>query len=353
MTPVTSFTPLSDVSARLLGAVRAVAPQLLPVSEAAGLVVAHDILAPAPVPAVAVARRRGAAVTASEVVGASPYNPVMVQRAPRSVRPGDELAPPADAVIPKEAVSAIGALHEVGQAAYPGEGAVLPGGDLPAGAVVARAGETLSPPIMLALRLSGIEAVAVHRPVVALRAGAGVSPDAPDLAWLRSMLADAGCHLAESGLADLTILAERDLDAAAAGVDFADTAVLRLALNPGGEIALGGRAPAPVIGVPPRFDMLAGVFFALLLPLLAALTGRTLRTVTRPLTRKLASQVGFSDIALLRETVEGYEPLAVGEVTLSALLAADAVAVVDPDSEGAAAGAPLRATPLRMPFEPP
>ncbi len=59
----------------------------------------------------------------------------------------------------------------------------------------------------------------------------------------------------------------------------------------------------------------------------------------------------MTDLVLLAAAPEGWRPLATGQATLAALLAADAVALIDPDSEGLPAGALLAATPLREPFE--
>lgn len=350
MLPRTVLTPLSDAKALLLAALPAPVPQALPLGEVAGLVSAATILSPGPVPAHAIAQRRGVAVTAAELVGASPYAPVMLSVPPRTVLPGDALPPSRDAVLPRDAVSADGPFHEIGQPAYPGEGAVLSGADLAAGSAIVHAGGTLTSAVLLALRLAGIGEVSVLAPSVAVTSPDGEADASPDIGWLRATLSGAGCRLVAAKAAELIVEVTRDIDAAAASQS--TTRISGLALNPGGETAIDLGAPRPIVTLAPRFDAMAGVFLGVLLPFIAARTGRRLRNVTRPLTRKLVSQVGFTDIALLRDTGDGYEPLSVGRAPLAALLAADAAAIIDPASEGAAAGTPLDAIPLREPFEP-
>jgi molybdopterin biosynthesis enzyme len=57
-----------------------------------------------------------------------------------------------------------------------------------------------------------------------------------------------------------------------------------------------------------------------------------------PLTRKIASAVGVAELALLRMSSEGLEPLAVADLTLAALCAADAWLLVPAGREGYRAG---------------
>lgn len=332
-----TLTPVADMLSRLL-ADGAAAPSLVPVAEAVGLVAAVTVRAGHPLPAQAEALRRGIAVAASDVVGASPYAPALLASAPVEVGAGDTLPSGCDAVLPADALQSTGPLHEIGQSAYPGEDAVLAGGDLGSDTVIAAAGETVTREAVLALTLAGETAIAVRRPAVAVD---GPDPAVAGLsAWLRGSLTACGCRIAGDEPAALSIRIARDGGAGG------------LALNPGRDIRLGEGARGPVLVLPVRFDSVVAGFYALVLPVVAALTARRLRRIDRPLTRKLISQVGVADIALLRNTEAGYEPLTVGRITLSALLAADAVAVVDPFSEGAAAGDLLSATPLPELFEP-
>lgn len=338
MTSPTTLTPLADMLARLLARGGTVAPTRVPVGEAAGWVAAETMRADHPLPVGAQALRRGIAVAAPDVVGASPYTPVPLASAPVAVRAGDVLPPGCDAVLPADALQSTGPLHEISQAAYPGEDAILAGGDLGRGAVIVAAGETVTPAAVLALSLAGVAEVAVCRPAVTV--------DAEDPAfvalsgWLQTSLTACGCRIAVEEPAALAVRISRDGGSGG------------LALNPGRDIRLDEDAGTPTLVLPARFDSVVAGFHALVLPMVAALTGRRLRRIARPLTRKLVSQVGVCDIALLRTTEAGYEPLAVGRVALSSLLAADAVAVIDPFSEGSAAGDLFLAIPLQEPFEP-
>ena len=338
MTSLTTLTPLADMLACLLARGGAVAPTRLPVGEAVGCVAAETLRAGRPLPAEAQALRRGLAVAASDVVGASPYTPVPLASAPVAVRAGDALPPGCDAVLPADALQSTGLLHEISQAAYPGEDVVLAGGDIGAGAVILAAGETVTPAAGLALSLAGFDEVAVLRPAVAVDAR---GPDFAALSgWLQTSLTACGCRIAVEEPPALSVAISRDGGSGG------------LALNPGRDIGLDEGAGRPTLVLPARFDSVVAGFYALVLPMIAALTGRRLRRIARPLTRKLVSQVGVCDIALLRTTEAGYEPLAVGRVALSSLLAADAVAVIDPFSEGVAAGDLFFAIPLQQPFEP-
>lgn len=335
---VPPLTPLAGMLDRLLASAGEGMPATVPLTDAVGLVAAETVRAPHPIPARPQALRRGIAIASSAVVGATPYAPALLSEAPRAVAPGDILPDGCDAVLPADAVQSAGPLHEVGQAAYPGEDVVVAGGDLGAGAVIVAAGAAVTPAAVLGLSLAGRSSLAVRQPAIALRLPA---PGAKALAaWMATSLTQAGCRIVVDEPASLVVaLALSDRPGG-------------LALNPGRDVALDLSGPVPILEVPARIDQVAAAVFGLLMPLVASLTGRRLRVVKRPLTRKLVSQVGLSDVVLLRTVEAGYEPLSVGRITLAALLVADAVAIIDPSSEGAAAGDPLSAVPLIEPFEP-
>lgn len=335
---VPPLTPLAGMLDRLLASLRPVAPATVPLGEALGLVAAEAVLAPHPVPVRPQALRRGIAVASSAVVGATPYAPAILHEAPLAVRPGDTLPQGCDAVLPADAVQALGPLHEIGQAAYPGEDVIAAGGDLAAGSTIVGAGAILTPSLVLALAHVGRSTLAVRQASIAVQVRDSEGSLPGD--WLRETLGDSGCKVVTDQPADITVVIARSVEAGG------------LALNPSRDIGLDATGPCPVLTIPTRFDQVAAAWFAVLMPAVAALTGRRMRHLARPVTRKLVSQVGLSDIALLRTVEAGYEPLSVGRITLAALLAADAVAIVDPSSEGAAAGDLLPATPLLAPFEP-
>ncbi len=101
----------------------------------------------------------------------------------------------------------------------------------------------------------------------------------------------------------------------------------------------------PVFLVPDRLEAALAIWLMLLRPCLDRLTGTppAEAAIRGPLTRKIASTVGLTEVALLRRTPAGLEPVAVADLTLSAVAAADAWLAVPPNSEGFAAGATVEA----------
>ena len=82
--------------------------------------------------------------------------------------------------------------------------------------------------------------------------------------------------------------------------------------------------------------------------MLDRLSGRTARkTVTLPLARKIASQVGIAEIVLLEREDGAWITLAVGELSLYAIARAEAWLLVPGGSEGFAAGTLVDAYMLR------
>jgi hypothetical protein len=120
----------------------------------------------------------------------------------------------------------------------------------------------------------------------------------------------------------------------------------RLALNPAQSAFADVLDGIIHVHVPERLDGVVATFAALLLPILARLSGREIALETRPATRKLTSQIGMTDVALLARVTGGWEPLAVGDLPLWAVGAADAFALLPPDEEGLPAGAAVAATPF-------
>ena len=122
-----------------------------------------------------------------------------------------------------------------------------------------------------------------------------------------------------------------------------------LALAPGEGISLALRDGAAVLRLPPGFAPAVAACLAVLRPALdrAAGTSPAEPDAALPLARKIASRIGWSAIALL-DVVDGrFAPLTIGDVTVAAWARARAWALIPPESEGAPAGAVLRATWLR------
>jgi molybdopterin biosynthesis enzyme len=220
----------------------------------------------------------------------------------------------------------MGPLTEIVAAVAPGENARRAGEDGRRGDVLAEAGAVLGPLAVSAAITAGSREARVR--FVHLHVEAEESWAEPVLARLT------GVRL--STAADITLaLTDRP---SAGGTD--RLLAPGLALDPGDATQVVLRDAQPVILVPRRLDALLGVSLALLCPLVAHLTGQAPEAPWRraPLIRKLASRLGFTEVALLRETKGGLEPLALGSLSLSAMAAAEGWIALPPASEGLQAG---------------
>jgi molybdopterin molybdotransferase len=87
---------------------------------------------------------------------------------------------------------------------------------------------------------------------------------------------------------------------------------------------------------PPRLDTLVALVCAVVRPFVDHLAGRRPRPAWRcaPLSRKLSSAIGFTEVALVREVDGRLEPLGVGSATPSSLARSDGFVIIPPESEG-------------------
>lgn len=336
MSDAAPLIPVAEALAALMAGVAPPMPRALAVRGALGCVAAEAVLAPMAIPAGWIARRDGVAVASADLVGASAYSPALLSQMPVQVAAGQPLPPGADAVLPANAVQMAGGLFEIGQSAHPGENAMDAGADLAAGEPILMPGIVIEPGHRLALEAAGIAEVRIVRPRIAIVPAV----DSPALRWLAAQLETLGCRLAAPPDADLLIL----------GGDPGQGGRM-IALRPG-FCRLVEREGRSLLALPPRSDGVVAAFHALLLPLIARLTARRPAPVARPLTRKVSSMVGMTDLVLLREAAGSLEPLAVGEAPLVALLVATTAGLVPPESEGAAGGAPFEALLLDHPLAP-
>jgi molybdopterin biosynthesis enzyme len=311
-----------------IAAQRPLAARRVRLGEAAGLAFGETIRAGAPIPARARARRPGYAVAALDLVGAQAETPATLAPPPSRVAAGDAL-PAGDAILDPD-WAAPGAVFMATHGPAPGAGVRFAGEDAEAGTILARAGDAATPARLLALASAGRDGAAMRVPRF-------TTPEGPAATFLAATLAGWGCARVEDG-ADLAIV----FDAQAAP---------RLALEPGGACALAFAHGRARLSLAPTPEAAVGAL-ALLHPLVARWTGRIAAGSTRALTRKLVSTIGLSEVALLAVDGEGWRPLAVGDAPLSALLAADAFAVLAPGSEGAPAGAALTGYRFSAPFAP-
>jgi molybdopterin biosynthesis enzyme len=247
------------------------------------------------------------------------------------VVPGDTLPPGTDAVLAEDGVEHSGTGPEAIRPVGPGEGVRRPGHDGRAGTRIAQAGARLTARAALVAALAGIEAVAQRRPRVQV---ALADPAQAEFAarWMQGL----GARVV-TDTPDLLLRAT-------------EMHVPRLALAPG-DIAWLSRADGGlVLDLPHRFDGMVAALLVLGLPTLAALSGAVPRHDTRPLTRKVSSGLGLSDLVLLTDDAGGWCPAAPGHITLESLSQALAFALLPPESEGLPMGAPLAGVPLDQPF---
>ncbi len=330
------LTPVGDALQAIVPGIAPVPARTIAMADAAGAWLAEPLIVLAAVPTGPLALRTGLAVSSLEVAGASAQSPVMLARAPKRVAAGEALEAPSDAVIDEDAVTTAGAMHLVAETVSPGGHARLRGQDAAAGAVLMRSGQHLTPQAVLGCRLAGIDTASVRVAAISLAVD-----DAAQCEWLRRSLSALGCEIVAEGAAcHLRIVT-------------AHSGEPRLALQPGDTAWIARSSDGGVrIEVPWRFDGLIAAYAALVLPVLAKLLGLTPRAITLPLERKIASQIGMTELALLELRETTVRPLAVGDITLSAVASADAFALIPALSEGHAAGEPVVAIAFQCPFGP-
>jgi molybdopterin molybdotransferase len=171
--------PLADYLAGVLRGLRALPPLDLEITNAHGNVLAEDVIGPGPVPAFDHAAIDGYAARFDDISDAQPGRPVrlsvvgdLVASSWRPVRltPGTCFSVAAGALMPIAAdVIVPASLTDQGMAAvevfHPtkrGHGVRRAGDELPAGAVLARAGAYVTPPLVAVLAAAGIGHVVVR-----------------------------------------------------------------------------------------------------------------------------------------------------------------------------------------------
>lgn len=360
-----SLTPLDTALAVLLRGVRPVAPIELPLAEAVGCIAAGMPLLPA-YPPRDIAAVDGWALRANDLVGASSYSPLPLTELPAWVDAGDAMPAGCDCVIDADAVEMSGPLAQVLAEGVPGQGVGRAGGDTADRSPAATAGHPIDAAALLLARVAGIERLSVRRPrlrIVNVPGATATLQMITDLA--RAAGSDVIAH--EASTRDAASIAKA-LDVSVcdllltiggSGVGRADAAVTALAqrgaefahglaLQPGRTAAAGRLDKVPVLALPGAPGPALAVWFALALPLIDKMSARQpRRAVTLPLARKIASNVGIAEIALLAEEHKTWMPLAVGEWPLHAIARADAWLLIPASHEGFAAGEPVDAYLMR------
>ncbi|HEY8567155.1 MAG TPA: hypothetical protein VIL65_16780 [Beijerinckiaceae bacterium] len=333
-----ALTPLNLAVERLAAACPLAPVEELPLAEAVGLVLAERLVAE--VRSHPVALRAGWAVAAGDTSGASPYGPVPIGSPPIWVVPGDRLPEGADAVLPPDAAVTLAGPPAALAEAAPGEGARRQGEDAVPGTVLAPAGTPLDALDVAVAREAGLATARVRRPYLRLL-GDTAGGAAADL--VRARARALGAVIRDDGDAALAIVLS---GSAPPGFEPFFTG---LALRPGEPIAGGLIEGRPVLVVPPRVETALAAALVLLPALIAAMSGGRAepRAERGTLARKIASQVGLAEIALLSATEGGLEPTAVGDLSLAAMARATHFLLLGPESEGFPAGSTVDAVPLR------
>ncbi len=353
------------------------------VEDGLGRVTAVPVNAPAAIPSGPIALQDGWAVAAEETLGASPYAPALASTPPRRVGYGDFLPDFADAVLPLPNVVANPNSFEILSPAAPGEGMRARAGDLAEGEVIVTAGKTLKMLHIALLKLAGIENITVRIPRVRI-----LSQCDPG-GWLAAMVEREGAQsrieyshaLAADYLAQSLVEPDADLIIAIGFHGTRNTIVRAVELsgkmlfdsvavrpgeticcgtfnqkdgpdnassaNPGCRGIVNQTRPLPVLFIPGRMECVLTAWLLLVRPCLQGLAGMAAYDGVEerfPLARKIASMPGFSELALVRRVTSSnnktmlWEPLATGEITLSAIAHADAWLLVEAGCEGYAAG---------------
>ena len=339
--PANLAIPLDRVLARLLEGLAPLPPRRVPLAEAEGAVLAAPLLVPSPVPAAAIALRRGYAVASADTQGAGPYSPLPLPGLPALVGPGQALPDGADAVLPDDAVLIVGRGAEAQESATPGQWVRRIGEDAPAGAILRQAGEVLRATALALAQAAGISHCEIRRPRI-LMTGLG-SP----AARLISALARSAGAAQTNSLADADLVFAVGEPSDALGAHLGREALVvarRLALRPAEDGAVLRLGRMPVLLAPDRMADALALWLALALPVVRALAGASPPlSEVRSVTRKISSSVGLSELVLLRTTGRRFEPLGTGDLPLTAIGLAEAWAIMRPESEGLAAGEEIEA----------
>ncbi|MBB3974033.1 molybdopterin-binding protein [Hansschlegelia beijingensis] len=360
-----ALAPLDEALALLAGLASPVAATQVLSAAAIGRVSAADVLAPVDVPACRTALRDGWAADAASITGASPYAPVTPRRPPVWVEAGAPLPPGADVVLPPEAL--VG--REIMEDAPALDGVRNAGEEVRAGALLLVAGERLTPMRHAGLAAAGVTSIAIRAPRLRL-----IMTGAPAPAVGDALSAAIAALSAAAGASVETLAAPDDVEriAKAIGADGADAIFVvggtgegrtdrsaealgaagdlmlhGLALRPGETAGLGAAAGRPVLLSPGRPEAALAVFVALLRPLLGVLSGAGAPPTQRaPLTRKIASTIGLTEVVFVRRVDGGVEPLGGAGLPIAQLSRADGAVLVNPDREGYPERAEVEVTPL-------
>lgn len=360
-----SLTPLDAALAMLLKEIEPVAPVELPLADALGVIAAGMPPLPA-CPTRDLAAADGYACRAHDLIGASSYSPVPLSVAPRWVEAGEAMPENCDCVLDSDSVDLSGPTPQVLAEAMPGQGVRRAGSDFAAADTWIRAGERVTVRHLVAARAAGREHLSVRGPRLCIVNVPGgdvtaelIVESARTSGAKVDFVAVANRDAASIGAALKGIDRDLLLVIGGSGVGRTDASVAGLAahgkvlahgiaLQPGRTAAVGRIGRTPVVVLPGAPDQALAAWWTLVLPAIDRLAGRLPRnTVNLPLARKIASQVGIAEIALLERSQDAWATLAMGDLSLEAIARAEAFLVIPGGSEGFAAGSLVDAYMLR------
>jgi molybdopterin molybdotransferase len=370
------LTSVADVLSRIDALVRPVAPRTANVAGLAGRILAEDVVAPATLPAMALALGDGFAVRAEETADAGPYAPAPLGAPPVRVDVADPLPPGTDAVAALDTIVNRAGRIEALMPVAAGDGVLLAGADMRTSEVLRRAGEPLRGIDCAVLSAVGIAQVSVREPCIhVVKARTPRDPFLDAIVTLMSRaIAQGGAVLDGQGEIVVGASAQpRDTDLATALADDRADAVIAIggtgsgrsdasvrtlarvgrvevhgvALLPGETTAFGFCGSRPVLILPGRIDAALAAWLVLGRHLLARLAGRRepAPTITGVLGRKVASSLGMTEVVPVQWRGETVEPIASGYLPLAALAQADGWILVPAESEGFPPGAEVMVRP--------
>ncbi len=393
---------VEEAREKVLSQIHPLAPLQLPLVEAAGCVLAEDVVSGQDLPAFASSAMDGYAVRADDVSGSSPANPVELKLVGRAVighRPdgtvgageaiaiatGAPVPAGADAIVPVENTEDAGDLVRVFEGAAPGTHVRPLGEDVRAGATLVHQGRRLGAPELGLLANAGIPHPVVHpRPrVMVLSTGDELIPPTgePTYGQVRdanaytifAALKEAGASPVLAGIVRddvdqlretvLSYLIQADAFVSSGGVSVGERDVVKaaffkrgdveffkVAMQPGMPQGFGHIEGKPYFGLPGNPVSVFVSFEVLVRPAILKMLGRT--ELARPevsatLTADVRGPKGKLQFARVevRRGAGGWEATPTGSRgsnLISTLARANGLAMVPAGTETAAAGSEVR-----------
>ena len=360
---ISRLTPLRAILALIELRVNPVKARKCATAAAAGFTLADDVVT-AGRPANATALCDGFAVDALLTADAGPYAPAPLPSLPQWVEAGDSLPSGTDAVAPLDAITQRGERVEVIAPVVTGQGVLLAGGDAAAQTVLRRGGERLRDIDCAVAAAAGFAELSVREPHIWIARGRAATTPLIDagLAMLARFVGKSGATI-HGELTDLhEALARDEADAVIAlggtGSGRDDESVRTLArlgrveahgiaVSPGETAAFGFAGERPILLMPGRLDAAVALWLLTGRHLVAKLAGGNVGDMPMllPLTRKVTSTIGMTELVPVHCADGMAEPLASGYLSFTALARSDGWIVVAADSEGFPAGTQVAVMP--------